>query len=498
MAIAAVGPAQAVNAGQPFSVYINLSPNNAIAGVQFSLSFNPSLMMVNGVVEGDLLRQSGASTYFMPGRIDNSGGSVSGIAGAIVSPGKTVSSSGTFAVVTMTAKSGPGTSPLGLSSVIVGDVNGKAMPADIVSGQVVISATNSPPPAPTTGGGDSGVSGFAGGGGGAFAIPGVTNLTIFTNSEGVFSIPAAANSEDGKAKLKISQGVQARTRDGGPLRSISVSQTTDATALSAGPIMAGSAYDFGPDGAVFSAPVALSINYDPSLLPKGLTEKNLTIGSWDQAAGRWIENNSTVDPSSRSVTANISHFSRYAVITHVRPAAFTTGDLEISPNPPMVNEPVTIRVKVNNTGDAGGSHDVILNLSSGDESEILKQTVQVAGEASREVEFTVTRQSPGSFTVTVDDLSGSFMAVARPIPDTTVPPVYSAGSSTTKTIGQILEEPADPPAVVSWYVLMLTIGASALAAAVTTAMLLRRRVALLGSWAPDGAAVVEVAGDYRS
>ena len=58
-------PTQAVSSGQQFTVNINVQPNNAIAGAQFNLSFNPSLVSVNSVTEGNLFKQSGASTYFM-------------------------------------------------------------------------------------------------------------------------------------------------------------------------------------------------------------------------------------------------------------------------------------------------------------------------------------------------------------------------------------------------------------------------------------------------
>ena len=134
-----------VNPGQQFTVDISVNPNNAIAGAQFSLSFNPSLVSVDNVAEGDLLKGGGASTYFMPGQINDPGGALSAVAAAIISPGQTVSTAGTFAVITMTAKNTGGTCPLNLSSVIVGDVNGQAIPVDVVGGQVVVSGTNSAP-----------------------------------------------------------------------------------------------------------------------------------------------------------------------------------------------------------------------------------------------------------------------------------------------------------------------------------------------------------------
>jgi hypothetical protein len=134
-------PTQPVSQGQQFTVNITVQPNNSIAGVQFSLSFNPTLVSINNVTQGNLLNQSGASTYFTAGTINNIAGTLTNVAGAITTPGQTVSAAGTFAVITMTASSGSGTCPLTLSNVIVGDINGSSLTVNLVNGQVF----NTPP-----------------------------------------------------------------------------------------------------------------------------------------------------------------------------------------------------------------------------------------------------------------------------------------------------------------------------------------------------------------
>jgi hypothetical protein len=134
-------PAQPVSQGQQFTVNITVQPNNSIAGVQFSLSFNPSLVSINSVTQGNLLNQGGTSTYFTAGTINNIAGTLTNVAGAITTPGQTVSAAGTFAVITMTASSGSGTCPLTLSNVIVGDINGNSLTVNVVNGQVI----NTPP-----------------------------------------------------------------------------------------------------------------------------------------------------------------------------------------------------------------------------------------------------------------------------------------------------------------------------------------------------------------
>jgi hypothetical protein len=134
-----VDPAsQNVGTGATFTVGIHVAPDTAIAGMQFSLSFDPSLLTANGVTEGNLLNQGGASTFFMAGTINNAAGTITGVAGAITVPGASVSSPGTFATISFTAKTAAGTSPLTLSNVIVADINAVPVAITVTGGQVVI------------------------------------------------------------------------------------------------------------------------------------------------------------------------------------------------------------------------------------------------------------------------------------------------------------------------------------------------------------------------
>jgi hypothetical protein len=106
-------------------------PGTAIAGMQFDLHFDPSLVTVDDVKEGDLLGQGGASTFFNSGNIDSQAGTIRGAFGAITSPGETVATPGTFATITLTARKQSGSCPLSLSSVIVGDINGNSVPVSL-------------------------------------------------------------------------------------------------------------------------------------------------------------------------------------------------------------------------------------------------------------------------------------------------------------------------------------------------------------------------------
>jgi hypothetical protein len=136
--IVSVSAPTGLNPDEQFTVDITVEPGTAIAGVQFNLAFDPAVVTVDSVAEGNLLSQDGASTYFSEGTINNSTGTISGVAGAITTPGQSVATPETFAVITMTAGSQGGTSALTLSGVVVGDVNGQAVEISVVSSQVAI------------------------------------------------------------------------------------------------------------------------------------------------------------------------------------------------------------------------------------------------------------------------------------------------------------------------------------------------------------------------
>jgi hypothetical protein len=75
----------------------------------------------------------------------------------------------------------------------------------------------------------------------------------------------------------------------------------------------GTAYEFGPDGTTFAAPVTITIVYDEADLPVGAVEADIRLGTvasgaWAAAAG------STVDTVANTVTAETNHFSMWAIV----------------------------------------------------------------------------------------------------------------------------------------------------------------------------------------
>ncbi len=136
--IVSVTAPERVNQGQTFVVNIDVTPGDPIAGMQFDLSFDGSLVTAVEVAEGDLLSQGGANSYFTSGTIET--GSVSSVYGVIITPGETVSEAGTFATITFTANDTSGECALTLSNLVLGDMNGQSLPVEVVNGQIDINS----------------------------------------------------------------------------------------------------------------------------------------------------------------------------------------------------------------------------------------------------------------------------------------------------------------------------------------------------------------------
>ena len=130
---------QTVAPGQTFTVDVVINPVVPIAGAQFYLEFDPSLLTAISVSEGNLLNQDGFNTFFRPRIIDNVQGSISGVASVIITPGGTANAPGTLATITFIAGTNEGTSPLYLKNVIVGDKEGQQVVVQVSSGSVTIS-----------------------------------------------------------------------------------------------------------------------------------------------------------------------------------------------------------------------------------------------------------------------------------------------------------------------------------------------------------------------
>ncbi|MEA1865028.1 MAG: cohesin domain-containing protein [Euryarchaeota archaeon] len=122
---------------------ISVDPDIALAGMQFDLRFDATLLRVNSVTEGDFLNRNGALTSFINGTIDNTAGTVTNVFGCILGH-YNATASGTFAIISMTAKDSLGTSDLNLMDVLVSDPYGCVADIDVFDGTAIVDEAAAP------------------------------------------------------------------------------------------------------------------------------------------------------------------------------------------------------------------------------------------------------------------------------------------------------------------------------------------------------------------
>ncbi|PVX24662.1 MAG: hypothetical protein CW691_06930 [Candidatus Bathyarchaeum sp.] len=89
----------------------------------------------------------------------------------------------------------------------------------------------------------------------------------------------------------------------------------------------------------------------------------------------------------------------------VKPAEFQVTDLTINPSSALTDEAVKISVTVTNIGEESGSYTVSLKIDGATRD---SRDVTVSGQASEVVEFEVSETNSGTYTVEIDNQSGSF------------------------------------------------------------------------------------------
>ena len=128
--------------GETFDVLVEISSVSDLYAFQFDISFDPAILSAIDVTEGSFL-PGGGFTFFIPGSIDNIGGSISFTADILLTAVSGVSGSGTLADLQFQALT-VGTSPVNLSNVILLDSNLSDIPYNTSNGSV------SPVPEPAT------------------------------------------------------------------------------------------------------------------------------------------------------------------------------------------------------------------------------------------------------------------------------------------------------------------------------------------------------------
>ena len=248
-----------------------------------------------------------------------------------------------------------------------------------------------------------------GGGVGYGGAPGYTLVYDIVTTSGRFTKAVQASSSDRACLLSIPKDTTGLQSNGRPLNYIKITKSTAPPAAPADGAKVSYVYDLEPDGTTFDPPVNLTIKYDEDNIPEGIVENNLVIAIWDETDEEWVALDSTVDSGDNTITAPVGHFTNFAVLAYTRPAAFTVSELSISPSEVIPGEKVNISVSVTNTGDLTDSYELDLRID--DKIEETRE-VTLAGGETEELTFTVARDKSGSYTVSLDGLTGKFVVKA--------------------------------------------------------------------------------------
>ncbi|WP_332449832.1 hypothetical protein [Methanoculleus sp.] len=182
---------------------------------------------------------------------------------------------------------------------------------------------SAPPPTPTpspTGGGGGG----GGPSGGGPIIPPPTTPSAPEVPVGQASLPLSATGEvsesvtvrtgDGVGSLTVGEGTHARDASGNLLGEVTIARA-DADGLPPNPpgTAIGFALNCGPAGATFDPPVTITYTLSEEEWEEIGDPATLSVMWYNPGTGEWQEIPATVDPATRTVTAQVSHFSLFTL-----------------------------------------------------------------------------------------------------------------------------------------------------------------------------------------
>jgi HTH-type transcriptional regulator, competence development regulator len=244
---------------------------------------------------------------------------------------------------------------------------------------------------------------------------GSVDLSDYIDANGNTTAQINITSTDGQVIMTIPLGTRIVDAQGNPVSNIYII-VLNTPPPPPGYAMVGPAYDCGPDGATFTPAFTLTFTYDTADIPNGVSEEDLVLAYWVDDI--WTMLTTTVNTVANTASANVAHFTPFAILAELplAPAAFVTSDLSITPAEVNIGEEVTISVLVTNTGDVTDSYEVTLKI---DEVLVDTEEVTLDSGASQTVTFTTTADVAGTYAVTIDGLSGTFVVTEVILPTPT-------------------------------------------------------------------------------
>jgi hypothetical protein len=162
------------------------------------------------------------------------------------------------------------------------------------------------------------------------------------------------------------------------------------------------------------------------------------IGTYNIAVGTetgTLSTVSTTSPTTPPTTTPITQPTVPPVTPVQKPASFIISNLSVTPTAVKPGDTASVSVIVTNTGNLQGSYTINLNVNGTTED---SRTISLAGGTNQTVNFSVTKSQPGSYTISVNNLSTNLF-------------VQTQGTATTTT--STSEKPKTPttlPFIIIW------------------------------------------------
>jgi hypothetical protein len=236
-----------------------------------------------------------------------------------------------------------------------------------------------------------------------------------TDGSGLLVSDVVVQSSDRAKRLEIPQGTTVSNLHGTPAETITVSVQDTAPATADGYCRIGTACRFGPRGTTFDPPVVLTFVYEESSSQESIrwdangdgtvdfldkdtvvAPEDFRIAYYDAATAAWVALESTVDRVANTVTAEVDHFTLFALTAPTTGSLITT-DVDIEPGTVDLGESVTLTVTVENPGEHRGTYMIPVEIDG------YLETSQEVTLAPGEHEITFDHREPyaGTHRVTV-------------------------------------------------------------------------------------------------
>lgn len=147
-AVVSIDPTSStISSGGTATIDVDVSGVTDLYGYQFDLTFGAATVSATSDSEGGFLA-TGGTTFFIPGTIDNVGGSVTATADTLIGAISGVDGSGTLAVLTFTGLA-PGTTSIDLENVFLLDSNFNSIDFTTQDASLTVQGGVTPAPEPS-------------------------------------------------------------------------------------------------------------------------------------------------------------------------------------------------------------------------------------------------------------------------------------------------------------------------------------------------------------